>query len=331
MTRNILLIYTGGTIGMIKNNNALSPFNFDKLHSAFPELKDCGSSLSHITISKPIDSSNMNIDQWIELANCINKNYNQYDGFVILHGSDTMAYTASMLSFMLENISKPVILTGSQLPIGIKRTDAKENLITSIEIAASNIIKEVCVYFEYKLYRGNRVVKINADNFDAFQSPNYPILAQAGVKIKYKNQYLSPQSSATFNVHTKISNDVAILKLFPSIKKEVVIAILNSATGIILETFGSGNATTENWFIVELEKAIKKEKIIINISQCLFGSVNQGHYQTSKYLEKIGVISGRDMTTEAALTKLMFLLANKSNTLSVREKIETNLRGEMTI
>jgi len=331
MTRNILLIYTGGTIGMIKNNNALNPFNFDKLHSEFPELKDCGSSLSHITISKPIDSSNMNIDQWIELANCINKNYNQYDGFVILHGSDTMAYTASMLSFMLENISKAVILTGSQLPIGIKRTDAKENLITSIEIAASNIIKEVCVYFEYKLYRGNRVVKINADNFDAFQSPNYPILAQAGVKIKYKNQYLSPQSSATFNVHTKISNDVAILKLFPSIKKEVVIAILNSATGIILETFGSGNATTEDWFIVELEKAIKKEKIIINISQCLFGSVNQGHYQTSKYLEKIGVISGRDMTTEAALTKLMFLLANKSNTLSVREKIETNLRGEMTI
>ena len=331
MMKKILLIYTGGTIGMIKKANTLSPFNFDELQNAFPELKDCGSSLSHITISKPIDSSNMDIDYWIELANSINDNYNKYDGFVILHGSDTMAYTASMLSFMLENISKPVIFTGSQLPIGIKRTDAKENLITSIEIAASNIIKEVCVYFEYQLYRGNRVVKINADNFDAFQSPNYPILAQAGVKIKYKKQYLSPQSSATFNVHTKISNDVAILKLFPSIKKEVVIAILNSATGIILETFGSGNATTEDWFILELEKGIKKGKIIINISQCLSGSVNQGHYQTSKNLEKIGVLSGHDMTTEAALTKLMFLLANKSNNISVREKIEINLRGEMTI
>tara|TARA_B110000444_G_C18744917_1_gene549793 strand:- start:6 stop:1001 length:996 start_codon:yes stop_codon:yes gene_type:complete len=331
MMKKILLIYTGGTIGMIKKAKTLSPFNFDELLNAFPELKDCGSSLSHITISNPIDSSNMDIDYWIELANSINDNYNKYDGFVILHGSDTMAYTASMLSFMLENISKPVIFTGSQLPIGIKRTDAKENLITSIEIAASNIIKEVCVYFEYQLYRGNRVVKINADNFDAFQSPNYPILAQAGVKIKYKKQYLLHSSTSKFNVHTNLSDDVCILKLFPSIKPEVVRAILNSASGIILETFGSGNATTKDWFISELKKAIKKGKIIINISQCLSGSVNQGHYETSKNLEKIGVISGHDMTTEAALTKLMFLLGSKLKHKNISEKIETNLRGEMTI
>ena len=331
MIKNILLIYTGGTIGMIKKNNTLSPFNFDKLNNAFPELKDCGSILSHITISNPIDSSNMNINQWIELANCIKENYNKYDGFVILHGSDTMAYTASMLSFMLENISKAVILTGSQLPIGIKRTDAKENLITSIEIAGNNIIKEVCVYFEYQLYRGNRVVKVNADNFDAFQSPNYPVLAQAGVKIKYKKQYLSIPSSSKFNIHTNISNDVSVLKLFPSINQEVVRAILDSSSGIILETFGSGNATTENWFIQELEQAIKKEKIIINISQCLSGSVNQGNYQTSELLESIGVISGHDMTTEAALTKLMFLLGSKLNHKQIRKKIETNLRGEITI
>jgi len=331
MIKKILLIYTGGTIGMIKKSNSLIPFDFNELQNAFPELKDCGSSLSHISINQPIDSSNMNIDHWIELGNCINENYNRYDGFVILHGSDTMAYTASMLSFMLENISKAVILTGSQLPIGIKRTDAKENLITSIEIAASNIIKEVCVYFEYQLYRGNRVVKINADNFDAFQSPNYPVLAQAGVKIKYKKQYLLDSSTSNFNVHTNISNDVCILKLFPSIKKEVVIAILNSASGIILETFGSGNATTKDWFILELKKAIQKGKVIINISQCLSGSVNQGHYQTSKNLEKIGVVSGHDMTTEAALTKLMFLLGSKGNNKNISEKIETNLRGEMTI
>jgi L-asparaginase len=302
MIKQILLIYTGGTIGMIKKANILSPFNFDELQNDFPELKDCGSDLSHITISNPIDSSNMNIDYWIKLANCIHENYNKFDGFVILHGSDTMAYTASMLSFMLENINKAVILTGSQIPIGIKRTD-----------------------------RGNRVVKINADNFDAFQSPNYPILAQAGVKIKYKKQYLLHPSTSNFNIHTNLSDDVCILKLFPSIKQEVVQAILNSASGIILETFGSGNATTQDWFISELKKAIKKGKIIINISQCLSGSVNQGHYQTSENLEKIGVVSGYDMTTEAALTKLMFLLGTKLNHKNISEKIETNLSGEMTI
>jgi L-asparaginase len=331
MMKKILLVYTGGTIGMVKKEDVLSPFNFDELKTAFPELKDCGSILDHVTISEPIDSSNMSIHVWIELANCIKKNYTKYDGFVILHGSDTMAYTASMLSFMLEGISKPVILTGSQLPIGIKRTDAKENLITSIEIAASNIVKEVCVYFEYQLYRGNRVVKVNADNFDAFQSPNYPVLAKAGVKIKYKKQYINNPIVSEINIHTNISDDVGILKLFPSIKKEVVKAVLDSSKGIILQTFGSGNATTNNWFIEELTNAIKKDKVIVNISQCLSGSVNQGHYQTSEVLQKIGVISGHDMTLEAALTKLMFLLGARLDRKEICKKIETNLRGEITI
>ncbi len=329
--KNILLIYTGGTIGMIQKNNSLSPFNFDELKSALPEIQDCGSIVSHTTLSSPIDSSNMNITQWVELANCIKENYKKYDGFVILHGSDTMAYTASMLSFMFENVNKAVILTGSQLPIGIKRTDAKENIITSIEIAGASFVKEICVYFEYQLYRGNRVVKVNADNFDAFQSPNYPVLAQAGVKIKYKKQYINTISKSDLNVHINISDDVSILKLFPSIKKETVRAILNSSSGIILETFGSGNATTKDWFIQELDKAIQNKKIIVNISQCLSGSVNQGHYQTSKLLEKVGVISGHDMTTEAALTKLMFLQGLKLNHSEIKQKIESNLRGEITI
>ena len=181
--KKILLIYTGGTIGMIQKNNSLSPFDFDNLKNAIPEIKDCGSDVQHISLENPIDSSNMNIKYWRELSSCIYNNYDRYDGFVILHGSDTMAYTASIISFMFENVNKAIILTGSQLPIGIKRSDAKENLITSIEIASSGIINEVCVYFEYQLFRGNRVVKVNADNFDAFKSPNYPILAQAGVKI----------------------------------------------------------------------------------------------------------------------------------------------------
>ena len=233
--KRILLIYTGGTIGMIQKNNSLSPFNFDDLKNVVPEIKDCGSDVQHISLENPIDSSNMNIKNWNNLSSCIYNHYDLYDGFVILHGSDTMAYTASMLSFMFENVNKAIILTGSQLPIGIKRSDAKENLITSIEIASSGIIKEVSVYFEYQLFRGNRVVKVNADNFDAFKSPNYPILAQAGVKIKYQKQYLSKGSNKKLKLFSEISNDVAILKTFPSINKNFVKSVLNSSKGIILE------------------------------------------------------------------------------------------------
>jgi L-asparaginase len=296
-----------------------------------PEIKDCGSDVHHITLENPIDSSNMNIKNWNNLSSCIYNHYDQYDGFVILHGSDTMAYTASMLSFMFENVNKAIILTGSQLPICIKRSDAKENLITSIEIASSEIIKEVSVYFEYQLFRGNRVVKVNADNFDAFKSPNYPILAQAGVKIKYQKQYLSTGNNKKLKLFSEISNDVAILKIFPSINKNFVKSVLNSSKGIILESFGSGNATTEKWFLEELESAINNNKIIINISQCLSGSVRQGDYHTSILLKKIGVVSGGDMTTEAALTKLMHLLGQNYSNDKIKKEITFNLRGEITI
>ena len=329
--KKILLIYTGGTIGMIQKNNSLSPFNFDDLKNVVPEIKDCGSDVQHISLENPIDSSNMNIKNWNILSSCIYNHYDQYDGFVILHGSDTMAYTASILSFMFENVNKAIILTGSQLPIGIKRSDAKENLITSIEIASSKIVKEVSVYFEYQLFRGNRVVKVNADNFDAFKSPNYPILAQAGVKIKYQKQYLNKGSNKKLKLFSEISNDVAILKTFPSINKNFVKSVLNSSKGIILESFGSGNATTEKWFLEELESAINNGKIIINISQCLSGSVRQGDYHTSILLKKIGVISGGDMTTEAALTKLMHLLGQKYSNNKIKKEITFNLRGEITI
>ena len=227
--KKILLIYTGGTIGMIQKNNSLSPFDFDNLKNAIPEIKDCGSDVQHISLENPIDSSNMNIKYWRELSSCIYNHYDRYDGFVILHGSDTMAYTASIISFMFENVNKAIILTGSQLPIGIKRSDAKENLITSIEIASSGIINEVCVYFEYQLFRGNRVVKVNADNFDAFKSPNYPILAQAGVKIKYQKQYLQIGNKKKLNLFSEICNNVAVLKLFPSINKKFIKSVLNSS------------------------------------------------------------------------------------------------------
>ena len=327
----ILLIYSGGTIGMIKKNKSLEPFDFNEIRNAFPELSDSETEIDHTSIKKPIDSSNMTIDNWIEIANCIKENYIKYNGFVILHGSDTMAYTSSALSFMLENINKAVILTGSQLPIGIKRTDAKENLITAIEIAGSGIINEVCVYFEYQLYRGSRVTKINADNFDAFQSPNYPILAKAGINIKYKKQYLKSNSKDHVKFHLNLSNNVSILKMFPSIRKKVVTSILNSSKGIILETYGSGNATTENWFIRELEIAINNGKTIINVSQCLSGSVTQGHYQTSKELERVGVISAKDMTTEAAVTKLMLVLAKSFDKNEIKKKILENFSGELTL
>jgi L-asparaginase len=329
--KRILLIYTGGTIGMIQKNNSLSPFNFDNLKNAIPEIIDCGSDVQHISLENPIDSSNMNIKHWSNLSNCIYKQYEQYDGFVILHGSDTMAYTASILSFMFENVNKAIILTGSQLPIGIKRSDAKENLITSIEIASSEIIKEVSVYFEYQLFRGNRVVKVNTDNFDAFKSPNYPVLAQAGVKIKYQRQYLNSGSNKKLKLFSQISNDVAILKIFPSVNKNFVKSVLNSSKGVILESFGSGNATTEKWFLKELESAINNGKIIINVSQCLSGGVRQGDYHTSILLKKIGVISGSDMTTEAALTKLMHLLGQKYSSDKIKKEITFNLRGEITI
>lgn len=335
----VLLIYTGGTIGMMQDarSGELKPFDFKTLSQQIPELQKFDIGLSSISFKHPIDSSNMQPEIWVELANIIQKNYSKYDGFVILHGSDTMSFTASALSFMLENLAKPVVLTGSQLPIGIIRTDGKENLITAIEIAGTRkngkpVVSEVCIYFEYKLYRGNRTFKYNSAHFDAFRSPNYPVLAEAGVTINYNINLLLKPSKKALKVHTRLSNNIAVLKLFPGINREITSAVIRTPgiKAILLETFGAGNASTQDWFINELKAAIAKGVIILNITQCSQGQVIQGMYETSSALKKMGVVSGSDMTFESAITKLMFLLGQ--NTLKERTKklLQSNLRGELT-
>lgn len=330
MKKKILLIYSGGTIGMIKDNvkDTLIPFNFDKLLEAIPELKSEKINLSTISTKNPIDSSNMNTDNWVEIASLLESNYNSYDSFIILHGTDTMAYTASALSFMLENLNKAVILTGSQIPIGERRTDAKENLITSIEIATSSKVNEVCIYFEDKLYRGNRTTKVNTEHFQAFHSPNFPIMVEAGVNIKYNHQ--TNKITDKFKVHTQMSNDVAILKLFPGISIKTIQAIFDSAKGIVIESFGTGNAPTRVAFSKLINEAIKNGKILLNITQCLQGSAILGSYETSEPFKNAGVICGKDMTTEAAITKLMFLLGQQLTDDEIRTKLQTNLRGEIS-
>jgi L-asparaginase len=336
---SVLLIYTGGTIGMIQDvrTGELKPFDFKGLTKQIPELEKFDLELSSIASNKPIDSSNMQPENWVELATTIEKNYSKYDGFVILHGSDTMGFTASALSFMLEDLSKPVVLTGSQLPIGIIRTDGKENLITAIEIASTKenkkpLVNEVCIYFEYKLYRGNRTFKYNSSHFDAFRSPNYPYLAEAGVDILYNRNALLKTSGKKLKVHTSFDSRIAVLKLFPGIDRSITSAIINAKgiKAILLETFGAGNCTTQAWFTAELKKAIDKGIIILNITQCLEGRVIQGMYATSSHLKKIGVISGEDMTYEAAVTKLMFLLGQKYSTQEIKKQLTQNLRGELT-
>ena len=330
--KHILIIYTGGTIGMQKSrhSNALAAVDFKSFTSSIPQLKSSDINVEHISLKNVIDSSNMTIEYWVEIAQLIKSNYNDFDGFVVLHGSDTMAYSASALSFMLEGLSKPVIFTGSQIPIGARRTDAKENLITSIEISANKDIQEVCVYFEDKLYRGNRTVKINSQQFEAFSSPNYPILAEVGVNIKYNSSYFLRSNSKKLKVNTSLTNDVCLIKLFPSIKKEVISSMINTSNNIIIESFGSGNASDQSWFLDELSNAVNEEKLIVNCSQCLVGNVKQGEYETGSKLEKIGVISAGDMTTEAAITKLMFLSGKDISLNKKKTLFKNNLRGEIT-
>jgi L-asparaginase len=337
---SVLLIYTGGTIGMMQDarTGELKPFNFKALTKQIPELEKFDIQLSSISFKHPIDSSNMHPIVWIEIAEMIKANYHKHDGFVILHGSDTMSYTASALSFMLENLSKPVILTGSQLPIGIIRTDGKENLITAIEIAAAQknkkpIVTEVCVYFEYKLYRGNRTYKYNSAHFDAFKSPNYPALAEAGVDIQYHLSALLKPSKKNLAVHTQLDNDIVVLKLFPGLSQKITLSILNTPgiKAVIIETFGAGNASSEEWFLSALKKAIDKGVIIYNVTQCAEGKVIQGMYETSSTLKKIGVVSGYDITFESAIAKLMYVLGKKLNITKAKQLLETNLRGEITI
>lgn len=315
----------------------LMPFNFNHLYVQIPELKKFDLKLSVVAFDKPLDSSNMNTEIWKRIARLIEENYEKYDGFVILLGSDTMAYTASALSFMLEHLNKPVILTGSQLPIGKIRTDGKENLITAIEIAAAKkegkpLVSEVAIYFEYELYRGNRTHKYNSEHFDAFESPNYPVLAEAGVHINYNFSAIKKADSKKLKVHHVLDNNIAFLKLFPGINENVVNAVIsaNGLRALILETFGSGNAPTEQWFVNALSNAIGKGIIILNITQCNSGKVEQGRYETSAQLKNIGVIGGGDMTSEAAVTKLMFLLGQKMSTGEIKKQLQKPLRGEMS-
>ena len=335
----ILLIYTGGTIGMLYNESgSLVPFNFGHIMERISYLKGFEINITVISFPEPIDSSSIKLEHWNDLAYIIFENYDSYDGFVILHGTDTMAYSASALSFMLEGLNKPVIFTGAQLPIGAARSDARENLITALDIASSKegkgpVVSEVCIYFSYLLLRGNRSKKVESAHFNAFESENYPPLAEAGVDIEYDYSALGAYRKNARLAYKKIlDTNVAIMKMFPGMTPAVVENILSikGLKGVVLETFGSGNVTTDQWFADYLEKAIENNIIMFNVSQCTGGRVMQGRYQTSKMLEEIGVVSGSDITTEAAITKMMYLLSNEDSIENVKKRLKIPLCGEMS-
>jgi L-asparaginase len=337
----ILIVYTGGTIGMVKDykTNALKAFDFIQIVEKIPELKQLDCSIDSISFDELIDSSNMNTDYYVQIAELIESNYENYDGFVVLTGSDTMSYISSAISFMFENLQKPIIFTGSQLPIGDLRTDAKENLITTIEIAAAKIngqpaVSEVCLYFEYKLYRANRTTKVNAEQFEAFTSLNYPPLAESGVHLNFNEHLIHHQKNPEKKliIRKKLDTNIVVLKLFPGITQNVVAHLLSipNLKGVILETYGSGNAPTKKWFLDLVADAIQKGIRIVNVTQCAGGSVVMGHYETSVALKEIGVINGKDITTESAVAKLMYLLAENLEASSFKMFFESSLRGEIS-
>jgi L-asparaginase len=337
---SILIIYTGGTIGMVQDpeTGSLVPIDFRHITDHVPELRKFGYDLHSVSFDPVKDSSNIDPDVWVRIAEIIENSYIDFDGFVILHGTDTMAYTASALSYMLENLGKPVILTGSQLPIGLLRTDGRENLITAIEIAAARenglpAVPEVCIYFDNKLTRGNRTTKMSAEHFDAFYSPNYHPLAEVGLHLRYFNNPISyPAKDQKLIVHKSFDNNVAILKIFPGINRKLVKSIINTEglRGLIIETFGSGNAPTYQWFLDDLKQFIDNGGIILNVTQCQGGSVEMGMYETSRQMLAAGVISGKDLTSEASVTKLMHLLGRYSSKEQVTESLKRSLAGEIS-
>ncbi|MFC0264336.1 asparaginase [Fontibacter flavus] len=340
ITSSVLIIYTGGTLGMAYDESgALVPFNFGQILEKIPNLTNMNVAITVISFPEPIDSSNVNMHHWVDMAYIIYENYDSYDGFVVLHGTDTMAYSASMLSYMLQGLSKPVIFTGAQLPISAMRSDARENLMTSLEIAAAKangkpIVPEVCIFFNHMLLRGNRSKKVQSVHFDAFESENYPALAESGIIIDYNYAAIKPyEEGSRLKYFNRLDNNVMVLKLFPGITAKVLDSCFNikGLRGVVLETYGSGNSPSESWFLDSLERAVKKGIIVLNVSQCNGGRVIQGRYQTSKDLLRIGVLSGGDITTEAAITKMMFLLGNETSDAEIRRKLVTPMSGEMSL
>ena len=338
----ILMIYTGGTIGMIENpqSGALEPFNFDHLIENVPKIKMLDYDIENFQFEVPLDSSAMTPDDWKDIVKVIEDNYDRYDGFVVLHGTDTMAYTASALSFMLENLRKPVVITGSQLPIGEVRTDGEENLITALQVAAAKdasgapMVQEVAILFEDYLWRGNRSTKHSSDNFNAFKSSNYPRLAKVGLGISYRKEVMwRCQNDEPLKVHYNLDTNVTYMHLFPGIRESVVRHLLNTPglKGVVLKTFGAGNGPTAAWFLDAIRDAVARGIVIVNVSQCDNGSVNPMRYEAGCGLYQAGVISGHDLTSEAAITKLMFLFGEGLSPDEVKEKMETPLIGEMWV